>query len=110
VALAAVTRPVVREMARLAPHGPGNPPPLLAAAHVRVAGEPCLMGRRNEHLSLYLAQDGASVRAVGFGMGALAESLRRCRTVSVAFTPEINSWQGAESVELHLRDVKPDEE
>jgi single-stranded-DNA-specific exonuclease len=110
VPLGAVTRPVVREIARLAPHGPGNPPPLLAAAHVRVAGEPRLMGRRNEHLSLYLAQDGVSVRAVGFGMATLWDSLRRARTVSVAFTPEINSWQGTESVELRLRDVKPEGE
>lgn len=109
VPLGSVTRPVVREIARLAPHGPGNPPPLLAAAHVRVAGEPRLMGRRHEHLSVYLAQNGVSVRAVGFGMAGLGESLRRTRTVSVVFTPEINSWQGHESVELHLRDLKLDE-
>lgn len=106
VSLGSVTRPVVREIERLAPHGPGNPPPLLAATHVRVAGEPRLMGRRHEHLSVYLAQNGVSVRAVGFRMAGLGESLRRTRTVSVVFTPEISSWQGHESVELHLRDLK----
>ena len=108
VAIGAVTRPIVRELARLAPHGPGNPTPLLVASHVRLAGEPRLMGRRNDHLSLYLQQNGASLRAVGFGMGALLDPIRKARTVSVAFTPQINAWQGNESVEMHLKDVKLD--
>jgi single-stranded-DNA-specific exonuclease len=108
VPISAVTRPVVRELERLAPHGPGNPVPLLVASHVKVAGEPRLMGKKNDHLSFYLQQEGKSVRAVGFGMGELLEPLKRARSVSVAFTPQINSWQGNESVELHLKDVKID--
>ncbi|HZE96552.1 MAG TPA: single-stranded-DNA-specific exonuclease RecJ [Planctomycetota bacterium] len=108
VQIGAVTRSVVRELERLAPHGPGNPVPLLVASHVRVAGEPRLMGKKNDHLSFYLMQEGKSIRAVGFGMGALLEPLKKARSVSVAFTPQINSWQGSESVELHLRDLKID--
>jgi single-stranded-DNA-specific exonuclease len=108
VPIGAVTRPVVREMERLAPHGPGNPVPLFVASHVKVAGEPRLMGKKNEHLSFYLQQEGKSIRAVGFGMAELADSLKRARSVSVAFTPQINSWQGNESVELLLKDVKID--
>jgi single-stranded-DNA-specific exonuclease len=106
VTIGAVTRPVVREMERLAPHGPGNPAPLLVSSHARVAGEPRLMGKRGDHLSFYLQQEGAALRAVGFGMGELLDPLRRARTVSVAFTPQLNAWQGHESVELHLKDVK----
>jgi len=108
VPLEAVTRPVVRELERLAPHGPGNPVPVLVSSHVRVAGEPRLMGKKADHLSLYLTQGGASVRAVGFGMAELAGPLGRARTISAAYTPQINSWQGRESVELRLLDVKLD--
>jgi len=108
VPIAAVTRPVVRELERLAPHGPGNPVPLLVSSHVKVAGEPRLMGKKNDHLSMFLQQDGKSIRAVGFGMGDLLERIKKARSVSVAFTPQINSWQGNESVELHLKDVKID--
>ncbi|HLY73562.1 MAG TPA: single-stranded-DNA-specific exonuclease RecJ [Planctomycetota bacterium] len=108
VSIGAVTRSVVRELERLAPHGPGNPVPLLVASHVRVAGEPRLMGKKNDHLSFYLMQEGKSVRVVGFGMGELYEPLKKARSVSVAFTPQINSWQGNESVELHLKDLKID--
>ena len=109
VAIGSMTRAVVREMERLAPHGPANPEPLLVASHVQVAGEPRLMGKKNDHLSLYLKQDGASIRAVGFGMGGLFEQVSRARSLSVAFTPQINAWQGRESVELHLKDLKIDE-
>jgi single-stranded-DNA-specific exonuclease len=109
VSVDAVTKPVVRELERLAPHGAGNPVPLLVASHVRVAGEPRLMGKKNGHLSLYLKQESMAVRAVGFGMGDLYEDVCRARTLSVAFTPQINEWQGRESVELHLKDVRIEE-
>ena len=108
VQIGAVTRSVVRELERLAPHGPGNPVPLLVASHVKIAGEPRLMGKKNDHLSFFLQQEGKSIRVVGFGMGELLEPLKKARSVSVAFTPQINSWQGNESVELHLKDLKID--
>jgi single-stranded-DNA-specific exonuclease len=110
VPIGAVTRPVVREMERLAPHGPGNPVPVLVCSHVKIAGEPRLMGKKNDHLSMYLQQDGKSIRAVGFGMGEMLEPIKKARSVSVAFTPQLNSWQGNESVELHLKDIKLDPE
>jgi single-stranded-DNA-specific exonuclease len=106
VPIGAITKPVVRELLRLAPHGPGNPAPLFVASGLRVAGEPRLMGKKSAHLSLYLSQEGTSIRAVGFGMGEHLESLRKARSVSVAFTPQLNAWQGSESLELHLKDVK----
>ena len=106
VPLGGVTRAVVRELERLAPHGPGNPPPLLAASRLKVAGEPRLMGKKNNHLSFFLKQEGVSLRAVGFGMGEFLEPLSKARSVSVAFTPQINSWRGNETVELHLKDLK----
>src|SRR6185436_19412253 len=80
----------------------------LVASHVKIAGEPRLMGKKNDHLSMYLQQEGKSIRAVGFGMGDLLERLQRAKSVSVAFTPQLNSWQGNESVELHLKDLKID--
>lgn len=106
--VASVTRAVAREFERLAPHGPGNPEPVLVTAHARVAGEPKIMGRRGEHLSFLLAEGGATIRAVAFGMAELAEPLKRARTVSVAFTPQVQEWRGNESVEVHVKDVKFD--
>ncbi len=109
VSLGSMTRSVVRELERLAPHGAGNPVPMLVASHVRIAGEPRLMGKKNDHLSFYVAHEGGSIRAVGFKMGAQFDSLKHARTVSLAFTPQINEWQGRESVELLIKDLRVEE-
>lgn len=106
VPLSALTQPVVREVRRLAPHGAGNPAPILAAKDVKIAGEPRLMGKKGDHLSFFVSQNGASVRAVGFGMGKLFEPLLQADACSIAFTPTINEWNGMTSVELKLEDVK----
>ena len=109
VPLAAITRPLVDEIARLAPHGEGNPAPVLATRNVRVAGEPRLMGKKNEHLSFLASQgEGAAIRAVGFRMGALFDAIREAKSVSLAYTPNVNDWKGYRNVELVLEDVKID--
>jgi len=45
VQIGAVTRSVVRELERLAPHGPGTRS-RCSPLHVKIAGEPKLMGRK----------------------------------------------------------------
>jgi len=106
IALTTLTQAVVREIGRLAPHGAGNPVPVLSASQVRMSGEPKLMGKKGDHLSFFVSQAGTSVRAVGFGMGEWYEPLLRAREVSIAFLPTINEWNGTTNVELRLSDIK----
>ena len=63
------------------------------------------MGRGGGVLSLMLSQGGASMRAVGFGMGELAERLTGVTHVDVAAEPTINTFNGRSSPELQLKDV-----
>ena len=58
VPIGAVTRAVVRELERLAPHGAGNPVPLLVVLARQGRRGARLMGKKNDHLSLYLQQEG----------------------------------------------------
>ena len=109
VPLNQLTKAAVRELERLAPHGPGNPVPTLVASHVKVAAEPKLMGKKSDHVSFFVKDEGQSLKAVGFGMGALFDPLRKARSVSIAFTPQINAWNGYENVELMVKDVKIDD-
>jgi single-stranded-DNA-specific exonuclease len=109
VPLAQLTKAAVRELERLAPHGPGNPVPMLVASRVKVSAEPKLMGKKSDHLSFYVKDEGPSLKAVGFGMGARFDAIRKARTVSIAFTPQINAWNGYENVELMIKDVRVDE-
>ena len=91
VKLEDLTPALVRELARLEPHGEGNRPPRLVASHVAVAGRPKLMGKQQNHLTFHVAgTDGPGLRAVAFGRGDWFDSIASARTVSLAFRPVIN--------------------
>ena len=107
VPLPAVTRGLVQELERLSPYGEGNRAPVLACSDVVVAGRPTLMGVQGQHVAFYVRQGDASLRAVGFRMGELYETLAAGDvTCDIAFTPKINGYKGLDEVELELCDVR----
>lgn len=106
VTLTDLRRPTVDHLASLAPFGSDNPEPLLAASEVAVPGPVKRIGSTGRHLSFYVRQNGAALRAVAFGMGEQAEAIETAGVCSLAFVPKINRWRGRESVELEVRDVK----
>ncbi len=103
--LAALSYNVVAHLERLAPFGQGNPPPVVAVRGCKVLSAPRRMGRNGQTVSLMLAQGDARLRAVGFGMGDLADLLIGVNTVDVAAEPVLNRFNGRTSVELKLKDV-----
>jgi single-stranded-DNA-specific exonuclease len=107
VPLAGMSMAVVEEMKRMEPHGEGNEAAMLATRDVTVAGEPRVMGKKNEHLSFLVSNgDRAAIRAVGFRMGSLIDRVREAKKISIAYTPNINEWNGYRNVELLLEDIK----
>ena len=96
----------VQCLAKLAPFGQGNPTPLLCFEACQLLGPPRRMGRTGQTVSMLLGQGGVRVRAVGFGMGDLADALAGVRQVDLAAQPKINRFNGQASVELELVDVK----
>lgn len=111
VPLSVLSKAVVTELARLSPHGEGNPPPLFAATHLKIAGQPRRIGSKGQHLSFYVKQGDVAIRAVAFGMGEHIDRLRQNgRTCSLAFAVKINNWMDNEQLELEVKDVKFDNE
>jgi single-stranded-DNA-specific exonuclease len=110
VGLDLLTRETVKEIQMLEPHGYGNPGPVLASSNLKLAGEPKIIGKTGDHMSFYVTQGRHSLKAIAFGMADRYEELQlnRRRTLSVAFAPIINEWQGRESVELQVKDLKWD--
>jgi len=98
--------PLLREIDLLAPHGEGNPPPLILARDLRVAGPPRLMGRHNRHLRMFLNRGETTFRAVGFGLGGWIETLHDASRIDIVYQPRINRWAGRESIELMIRDLR----
>lgn len=104
VTLDQVDENLAAEVARLAPFGEGNRPPLLALWGVAVA-EARAVGKNGEHLRLVVAAHGEKRAAVGFGLGSRAGEIAG-RRVDLAFTPVLDTYEGNQRVELRLAEVR----
>lgn len=101
-----VTHQLIQEIGTLHPFGAGNPEPMFAVKRLdilnaRVVGE--------KHLKMTVRQ-GRSVPfdGIGFGMKSLEEQGLSLKTpVDVAFTPELNHWNGYDRIQLRIRDMRP---
>jgi single-stranded-DNA-specific exonuclease len=105
VALEDVNRAFCEELAKLEPCGAGNPAPLLGVLGVQVAGNVRLT-KDEKHVQMYVRQESAVRRAVGFGMGAHFNALcdlAKTGLMDVAFRPQLGSFRGESEVELHLK-------
>ncbi len=96
---------MVRELARLHPHGEGNPEPLFLSERALIVGTPRAIGRDGTHLSMQLRTGDVMFRTVGFGMAKALDKLSGAGEISIAYIPVINSWGGTDTVELELRDI-----
>jgi single-stranded-DNA-specific exonuclease len=110
VPLAHLDGGLLRTLARLGPHGQGNPAPLLASGDLRVAGAPRAMGKDGDHVAFHAKDASGGVhRAVWFGGAArLAEVLAADGgRFSLAYAPEPDLWRGGDAVQLVVRDARP---
>ncbi|HSD49793.1 MAG TPA: DHHA1 domain-containing protein, partial [Candidatus Methylomirabilis sp.] len=100
---------VADALARLGPHGVGNPEPVLVAREVQVMQTARRVGRN--HLKMKVRQSvhsGQAIDTIGFNLGALADSLSASSAprIDVAFLPERNVWNGREMLQLRVKDVQ----
>jgi single-stranded-DNA-specific exonuclease len=106
VRLDEVTLKLIKEIGTLHPFGAGNPEPTFAVKSLeilqaRVVGE--------KHLKMTVRQ-GRSLPfdSIGFGMRSLQDQgLSLSTPVDVAFTPELNHWNGYDRIQLRIRDMRP---
>jgi single-stranded-DNA-specific exonuclease len=96
-------------LARLGPHGVGNPEPILIAREVQVMRGPRLVGQN--HLKMKVRQSargGQVVDTIGFNLGSFADELNLLLSprVDIAFVPERNSWNGREILQLRVKDLR----
>ncbi len=107
VTLSMLSKALVAELARIAPHGEGNPTPVFAAANLKIVGQPRRIGSKGQHLSFYVKQGDVAIRTVAFGMGERLDRLKQNgKTCSLAFTVKINNWMDGENLELEAKDIK----
>ncbi|MGE5530345.1 MAG: single-stranded-DNA-specific exonuclease RecJ [Patescibacteria group bacterium] len=104
IGLDEVTLALAREVARLAPHGAGNPSPVLACRGARLID--CRsVGENGRHLKVKVAKNGAIRDGIGFSLGAMRAEAAAGGLFDLAFTVEENTFNGATDVQLNLRDL-----
>jgi len=93
---------LLEDLARLEPHGAGNPEPVFLARNATVVSRRTV---GENHLKLYLRQGQRAWSAIGFGMADL--NVDEGAAMDILFSPEYNEWNGSTSIQLRLRDLRP---
>lgn len=95
----------VRRLAALEPFGMANESPVFAVKDARVRNVSSV-GLDGKHIRMQIEKDGVLVNTIGFGMGEFADIIKTDDKVHIAFKPDINVYQGNESLQLVLTDIK----
>jgi single-stranded-DNA-specific exonuclease len=101
VELPEITGRAIQEVFSLAPFGHGNPPPMLAALNVEVAGTPALW--KDKHLKVLVRQNGRTLSLKAWNFAERASELPGGARVDIAFQLEEDAYTGWAAV---LRDVR----
>ncbi len=92
-------------LAALEPYGMGNEKPVFGIKSATV-GAVSTVGAEGRHIRMQIEKDGTAAGCIGFGMGEYARLLSPGDRVHLAFRLDINNYQGTETVQLVLSDIK----
>ena len=96
------------DIASLEPFGEGNPEPIFCSRNLRLARPVRVL--KGEHIKFQVTDGKKSFEAIGFGMakdGDIELALRNCSSFDMAYTVSINNWQGMNTIQLKIEDIKP---
>ncbi len=105
----AADRDLADVLAHLAPHGEGNPAPVLLARDV-LLDDVTAIGRDGAHLRATLREEengGAGLRMIAFGKGERADEIRPGERYDVAFHLERDRYRGRERLQARAIDLRP---
>jgi single-stranded-DNA-specific exonuclease len=103
--LSLLTLDTLKELEQFEPFGKDNPSPFFGARRVKVDGTPSQMGKERNHLRMFVSDGAVKRRAIEWGGGDKLITFRRPNmSLDIAFSPQINEWQGTRSVQLILED------
>ncbi len=95
----------VASLEQLEPYGSENPRPVFALSGVTVESLQAVGGGR--HLRIRVGLRGESLEGIFFSHSARELGLREGETADIAFTPQINEFRGAHSVQLLITAARP---
>ena len=101
--LAELTPKFMRILDQMAPFGVGNPEPVFTCADFELYGEIRLLA--GEHLKFKIRSTSyAPIACIAFKAKEWMKELQKGSVKQMAFTPQINEWQGKKSIQLNIKD------
>lgn len=93
---------LVEDLQKFEPFGFGNPRPVfvsygMAVSDIRTVGQ-------GKHLKF----KADNIDTIAFGMGELEPTLKNGQQINLVYTPEINVFNGAQNLQLKVKDIKVD--
>jgi single-stranded-DNA-specific exonuclease len=103
-----ITKKLMNDLKKFAPHGPDNPKPLFCTSNVYDYGTSKVVGRQQEHIKLELVDSRSSnvMNGIAFGQSQAARYIKSKRSFDIVYTIEENSYKRNE-VQLQIEDIKP---
>lgn len=94
----------IKELEKLEPYGEANKMPIFMYRNLRIDSIRALS--EGKHLKLTLKDDNLIIDAIGFNMGYMVDEYRLGDKIDVAGSLEINSFNGRDSVQINLKDIR----
>jgi single-stranded-DNA-specific exonuclease len=102
-----ITPKLIRILKQFEPFGPMNMTPIFLTAEVKDTGYGKPMGKENEHIKLFVKQNGSEgIPAIGFGLGDKYDLTANQKSFQMAYCIDENEWNGQTSIQLRLKSIK----
>ena len=103
-----ITKKMLTDIKKFAPHGPSNPKPLFCTHNVYDYGTSKVVGRMQEHIKLELVDSKSSnvMNGIAFGQSSSALFIKSKRSFDIVYTIVENAYKHGE-VQLQIEDIKP---
>ena len=102
-----ITPKLTRILQQFEPFGPQNMTPVFLTKNVKDTGYGKPLGKEDEHLKLFLKQEGSEgIAAIGFGLGNKMELTKNKKQFQIAYCIDENEWNDKISIQLRLKDIK----
>jgi len=98
-----------RILKQFAPFGPQNLAPIFLTKKVKDSGYAKTVGADDKHLKCFMKQQHTQNQfgGIGFNVGDKLNLLKETENVSIAYCLEENEWNGKCSLQLRIKDIKP---
>jgi single-stranded-DNA-specific exonuclease len=94
-------------ISQMEPFGPDNMRPIFIAKQVYDTGYTKLV--KEQHISFNVTQGKTNVRGIGYNMPDHIKLIKSGKPFDLVFQLQLNEWQGNQSVQMQVIDVKPSE-